>query len=115
MAKFGPVSVGLDAGGDGSFQFYKSGIFRSDICTTVIDHALLAVGYGSAATTTKKARAPTSAGTGNGDDARTAAAAGPYWILKNQWSTSWGIDGYVWLAKGINMCGVAEYCSYILA
>jgi hypothetical protein len=28
----------------------------------------------------------------------------PYWIIKNQWGTSWGVDGYIYLEKGVNEC-----------
>lgn len=90
IANISPVSCGIDAGGDGNFQFYKSGVFKSTKCTTVIDHAILVVGYAVDAATNEK-----------------------YWIVKNQWGTSWGIDGYFWLYRGSNMCGIAEYCSYI--
>lgn len=125
--------MGIDAGGDGNFQFYKSGIFKSTLCTDVINHAVLAVGYGALDASTEPSAIATTTASGEEEEeqqqqgrqgvaaaasaAATAAAwAGTqkYWILKNQWSASWGLDGYVWLAKGTNMCGVAEYCSYVL-
>lgn len=29
-----------------------------------------------------------------------------YWIVKNQWSNYWGMNGYVYLAMGDNTCGI---------
>lgn len=65
--QLGPVSVGVDAS-DSGIKFYKSGIIKRR-CGTAIDHAVLAVGYG----------------TEKGVD---------YWIIKNSWGPDWGEDGY---------------------
>lgn len=32
----------------------------------------------------------------------------PYWLVKNSWSASWGIDGYIKLAWKDNICGVTK-------
>jgi len=32
----------------------------------------------------------------------------PYWLVKNSWSASWGIDGYIKLAWKNNICGVTK-------
>lgn len=63
---------------------YKSGIFRADQCSTNIEHAVTIVGY------TKN-----------------------FWIIKNSWSKYWGVDGYLYLERGKNACGVAEYIVYV--
>ena len=64
---------------------YKSGIFPASHCSTDIDHAVTIVGY------TKDA-----------------------WIIKNSWGKYWGRDGgYLYLERGKNACGVAEYIVYI--
>ncbi|XP_053157935.1 procathepsin L-like [Hemicordylus capensis] len=89
VAKAGPVSVAVDAS---TFQFYKSGIYFLKGCFQMLNHGMLAVGYG----TLKEDRKIKN-----------------YWILKNSWNTSWGEKGYMRLAKGYhNQCGVASHASY---
>jgi len=39
----------------------------------------------------------------------------PYYIIKNSWGTSFGIQGYFWMVRGKNMCGVATCASYAVA
>jgi C1A family cysteine protease len=40
------------------------------------------------------------------------ASSGDYWIVKNSWGSSWGNSGYLYLKKGQNLCGIADYASY---
>ena len=65
------------------FQTYKSGVLTSSACGTKLDHAVLAVGYGSE----------------NGQD---------YWLVKNSWNTTWGDNGYIKLGmdNSAGTCGV---------
>ena len=91
-----PVAVAIDATTD--FQLYKSGVFTAK-CGTDLNHGVLLVGYGSQ----------------NGLD---------YYILKNSWSSDWGMEGYVLLGKGndpvngkpynngAGQCGVLGMASY---
>jgi len=91
IATIGPIAVAMDAS-HSSFQFYSSGVYSEKTCSsTNLDFSLLAVGYG---TTTDNQE---------------------YYILKNQWSTQWGMDGYVWMARNKNnQCGIATMASYAL-
>jgi cysteine peptidase B len=35
-----------------------------------------------------------------------------YWVVKNQWSPKWGMNGYIHIAVGSNTCGIASYATY---
>ncbi|XP_061456725.1 procathepsin L-like [Rhineura floridana] len=85
VGSVGPVSVAVDAS---DFQFYHQGIYSNSKCGTQLNHAVLAIGY------------------------CTDVQQGPYWILKNSWGPTWGENGYMRLAKGFNLCGVANAASY---
>eukprot|EP00607_Mallomonas_marina_P000904 CAMPEP_0182439192 /NCGR_PEP_ID=MMETSP1167-20130531/86286_1 /TAXON_ID=2988 /ORGANISM="Mallomonas Sp, Strain CCMP3275" /LENGTH=757 /DNA_ID=CAMNT_0024632835 /DNA_START=642 /DNA_END=2915 /DNA_ORIENTATION=+ len=41
----------------------------------------------------------------------------PYWIIRNTWSTRWGMDGYFYMKYGVNMCGLKDgfYSAPLLA
>jgi len=87
LATVGPVSVAIDAS-NYSFQFYEDGIYNEPRCSSFsLDHGVLAVGYGT-------------------------DAAGDYWLIKNSWGKYWGSDGYIKIARGSNLCGVATEASY---
>ncbi len=77
-----PLAVSIEAD-KMVFQTYQSGVMSSTKCGTSLDHAVLAVGYG----------------TENGED---------YWLVKNSWNTTWGDQGYIKLAivDGEGICGV---------
>jgi len=80
----GPVSVAIEAD-QACFQFYTSGILNDPSCGTNLDHGVLAVGY---------------------------SQSGGYWIVKNSWGTSWGMNGYVEIAMGMDECGINTEPSY---
>jgi KDEL-tailed cysteine endopeptidase len=86
-----PVSVAIEAD-QAVFQFYVSGVISASSCGTSLNHAVLLVGYGT-----------TSSGLN-------------YWLIKNSWSTSWGMSGYVLLERsgtsGAGTCGVQRAASY---
>lgn len=86
-----PVSVAIQAN-QRSFQLYSSGVLTDD-CGTELDHGVLLVGYGNM----------------NNEN---------YYIIKNSWGTTWGMDGYIYIGrgsqynKGDGQCGVLLQGSY---
>lgn len=37
---------------------------------------------------------------------------GGYWIVKNSWGSSWGTNGYIYIAKGSNLCGISNHATW---
>ncbi|XP_054278184.1 procathepsin L-like [Macrosteles quadrilineatus] len=89
VAKIGPISVAIDARHH-SFLLYKSGVYKEPACSSQkLDHGMLVIGYGT---------------TTNGEE---------FWLVKNSWGTSWGMKGYIMMARNHdNMCGIASHASY---
>lgn len=86
-----PVAIAIEAD-TRYFQSYSSGVLTSSDCGTNLDHGVLIVGYG----------------TENGID---------YWLVKNSWGTSWGLQGYVKIARSSStndagICGIAMQPSF---
>jgi len=73
IVRFGPVSVAVDASG---FDSYSSGVMTGTGHS--IDHAVIIVGWK--------------------DD--TTVKGGGYWIVRNQWGSSWGMGGYAYIGYG---------------
>merc|ERR1712080_348713 len=93
VATVGPVSVGIDASRP-TFHFYKKGVYHDIQCSSVhLDHGVLAVGYGTAKSEDGKAK--------------------DFWIVKDSWGKSWGMAGYIKMARNKkNACGIATMASY---
>jgi C1A family cysteine protease len=86
-----PVSVAIEADQE-VFQGYTGGVINDASCGTQLDHGVLVVGYG-----------------------HDSASGLDYWKVKNSWSATWGMDGYVLIARGTGgagMCGIASLPSY---
>jgi len=87
----GPVSVTFEVTGD--FRLYKSGVYSTTKAKCPgrpedVNHAVLAVGYGDTEDNEK------------------------FWIIKNSWGESFGMDGYFLMERGSNMCGIATCNSW---
>ncbi|KAF0692522.1 Aste57867_16406 [Aphanomyces stellatus] len=85
----GPVSIAFQVAED--FSLYKEGVYDSTVCKSGeqdVNHAVLAVGY------------------------NTTEDGHKYWIVKNSWSSNWGMEGFFNIARDKNMCGLADCASY---
>lgn len=84
IALIGPISVAVQASHE-SFQHYKSGIYHEPKCdSNLVDHGVLAVGYGVS------------------EDGQ------EYYIVKNSWGPHWGEKGYFMIARNKNNhCGIS--------
>jgi len=82
----GPVSVCVDAS---SWQDYQGGVLTS--CGESVDHCVQLTGYNS------------------------YGQSGAYWIVRNSWGTSWGENGYIWVAIGQNLCEIGSYATVVTA
>lgn len=69
VAQRGPVVVSADGG---SWFSYAGGVFSGCEKDSVVNHAVLAVGYGHDAASDKK-----------------------YWLIRNSWGTDWGENGFI--------------------
>jgi len=88
VATKGPVSVAINVVFD--FQFYSSGVYDSSSCSSdpqQLNHGVVVVGFDN-------------------------TASKPFWIVRNSWGASWGEQGYIRMAKGKNLCGIADNASY---
>jgi len=70
--------------GSPDWQSYSGGVYNGR-CGKQLNHAILAVGY-----------------------------TATYWIVKNSWSANWGAQGYIYMTRGKNICGLASEPSYPL-
>jgi len=86
---YGSVSIAYNAGTN-EHSNYKDGVLDVAGCGNRPTHAVLVIGYG----------------TENGKD---------YWLIKNSWGDWWGDKGYFKMARGKNMCGIADWASYPVA
>jgi len=77
-----PLSICHQTGG---WQSYKSGTIMTS-CGSGGGHCTQLIGYSS--------------------------EKGGYWIVKNSWGTSWGTNGYIYIKKGSNLCGISDSPMY---
>jgi len=86
-AATGPVSVCVNAA---TWQDYSGGVLTSNCPSDYndLDHCVQVVGFNTDSTGQK------------------------YWIVRNSWNTSWGDQGYIYIAIGSNLCGIADLATF---
>jgi len=84
LTSTGPPSVCVDAS---SWSSYTGGVLTS--CGSNIDHAVQATGIDS------------------------TTFGQPAYIVRNSWATSWGVNGFIYLAIGSNMCMIANEVTWV--
>ncbi|ODM97411.1 Cathepsin O [Orchesella cincta] len=82
LAHHGPVAVAVDAT---NWQYYVGGVIQWN-CDANNNHAVQIVGYDQTATP-------------------------PHYIVRNSWGTTYGDGGYMYIAIGSNLCGIAREVS----
>jgi C1A family cysteine protease len=76
----GPASICVDAS---SWSSYTGGVVTADNCGDNVDHCVQLTGFS------------TQDGT-------------PAWNVRNSWNTDWGVNGYIYLARGSNTCDIGS-------
>jgi len=83
-----PVSVGIAAD---EIRLYTGGVFNNWNCGTMIDHGVLAVGYGKVGTQL-------------------------FWKVKNSWGEKWGEKGFIRMERhagyGEGICAITQKANY---
>lgn len=111
LATYGPAVVCLDAS---TWQDYTEGIITSESGCSAgfmdVNHCVQAVGY---AYMSDEEYQDEMDGKNSGDrdhnskdGSRDSAQRKGYWIVRNQWSRYWGMNGYAYVAMGENTCGI---------
>lgn len=83
IVRYGPVPLGIDSA-SWHMEMYRGGVLKASQCGRDIDHAVLVVGF-----------------------------TPEYWIIKNSWGKDWGEEGYLYLERWKNACGINSYASFI--
>lgn len=91
----GPVTISFNAA---HLKAYTNGVYTGYYNGTTckdghleVNHAVLVVGTGFDTTSQL-----------------------PYWNIKNSWGADWGMEGYFWMYRGNNTCGISDCASYPL-
>ncbi|XP_039732155.1 cathepsin O [Pteropus medius] len=85
LLTFGPLVGIVDAV---SWQDYLGGIIQHHCSSGEANHAVIITGFDKTGST-------------------------PYWIVRNSWGSSWGVDGYAHVKMGDNTCGIADFVSAV--
>lgn len=120
VATYGPAVVCLDAS---AWQDYTDGIISSASgCSQSfmdVNHCVQAVGYAyvSQSGTKDNSQGNSKDNNRSGSKDNNKSKSGDkgsadngqrqgYWIVRNQWSSYWGMNGYAYVAMGENTCGI---------
>jgi hypothetical protein len=121
VATYGPAVVCLDAS---TWQDYTDGILTSASgCSQQfmdVNHCVQAVGYAYVSEDESKGNSrDNSKDNKNGgkrllksndnnskSGSKDKESRQGYWIVRNQWSSYWGMNGYAYVAMGANTCGI---------
>lgn len=82
LKQFGPLSVAVSV--TEPFVYYKGGIYGSSDCDGPLNHAVVLVGY-----------------------AMDPISNLPYWIVRNSWSTKFGVNGFIHISMEHD-CGLTD-------
>jgi len=96
VLNIGPVSVAFQVSPD--FRFYSHGVYDGFNATTNktmchgeeswLKHAVVVIGV---------------------DVTDTGV---PFYIIRNSWGATWGMEGYFLMKRGVNLCGVSDCASF---
>jgi len=90
LFKYGPIAVAFEVYDD--FFHYKSGVYHHTGIEDkfnpfeITNHAVLLVGYGT--------------------DTSDPSNPQDYWLVKNSWGPTWGLDGYFKISRGNDECSI---------
>ncbi|XP_037296795.1 cysteine proteinase 1-like [Manduca sexta] len=91
--QYGPLSAAINSA---SMARYRGGIDEptdEDCNPRGLDHSILIVGYSAYVS-------------------KETGKTLPYWIIKNSWGVEWGDNGFYYLVRGRNACGIATDVSF---
>jgi C1A family cysteine protease len=88
MLTVGPLSICVEAD---TWQYYTGGVLTND-CGDNLDHCVQVTGW-------------------NVDNTQNPPV--PYWIVRNSWNTNWGINGYIWIERNLDLCGISDEATYV--
>jgi cathepsin B len=80
----GPVQAAFSVYQD--FFSYQSGVYRHVSGSLAGGHAIKIIGWG----------------------VTSDSHATPYWIVANSWGTGWGLNGFFWILRGSDECGIED-------
>lgn len=88
LQKFAPVSICVCV--DDKWFSYTGGVLstNSSYAYPALNHCTQLVGYGT-------------------------DTGGKYWIMRNSWGKDWGVDGYMYLRYGLNLCGLTDEATFV--